>query len=356
LKLDFGRVPVLLITTKQDSLHDDVVSRVMTRFYRQFRTGNPELLPPGRREEAVAHIEQEERARMENIKQEWLDHVDRHDLNDNQLELSFEFFSMRVPWVDDSIPRLLRASQRAMTSDRIRQIHCEAQKNWIDNVLHNAIDQLVNFWGDKRQNLELMENDGDLKIFVKEAIERTNSVFQYAKFEESHHPDQILNLLQYTDTERRIWSLIYGGLKSVAGTIALFSGPFGGILAVGTYSLSAINSARLKAISFIPELVHVLLIFERIYWYNGEEINNLFIEGSCHYYLKIQADVIKRVNDNKGWKMLGAQFRLQWEKDVVRNVLKTVVNEFRFKYSYRESEPRDLNVSGSMPGSWIGGG
>jgi len=354
LNLDFGQVPVIIVTTKQDLLEGNVESRILSTEYRSYRKGNRELLPPGIREKASARIEEEVQRTMDNIKRQWL----RHTENGNRLKPTFQFFSERFPWVDDSIPALQLASEQAMTSERIRQIHCEAQKYWIDNALNEAIEELVTYWGDNRKTLELVESEDPIKDFVKKAIEKVNNVFQYNNFDEKRHPDYIMNLLHYSKEENGIWSLIYSGLKGVLGTIALFNGPYTVTVAAGTYGFSAATNARKRALSFIPEMLHVLLIFERIYWYHGGEINDLFIQGSCCYYLKIQARVIQRAKEIQGWDMFGAQLKTAWEMNVVRDVLKNTVNEFRFKHSRVDHPTTGAEALKSMPGAYsaIGGG
>lgn len=350
LNLDFGQVPVVIVATKFDTLQHNAEQKVLTTNYREFKLKSVYQLPREISEIAQTLVAEEEKHRMDMIKRQWESAEDKPD----SLELAFEFVSEYPPFADTSIPALKIASYNAMTGDRIHHIHTEAQKNWINNALNEAIDELVDVWEKSRGTIELVADETWIKKFIKIIIKKVNNVFKYEGFNSESHPDLAINLLRYSDEEKKIWSTLLSGLESMIPIGALYLLPgFGKVLGAGIGTALVMKKARATALSLIPELVHVLLIFERIYWYDGGLINDRFIHGACCYYLKSQGEIIKTIDEVMSWRMLLATGNiLSKEKDVVRDILRTVVDKFRFKYSGQILLAEELAELPEMPCSF----
>jgi len=93
----------------------------------------------------------------------------------------------------------------------------------------------------------------------------------------------------------------------------------------------------------------VLLVFERIYWYDGRQINDEFVRGACCYYLKFQAAVHDEVGSKSGWISDG--FGMLLSKEDVEKTLTNVVNKFRYSSILKETTLED-SEAGSIPGSF----
>ena len=370
---------MVVVLTKFDILEHNVEREVLRTKYQRHRVNNVLRLPQEEQAGAMLLIEQECQARISKIKQQWKDEVGRHNAsNQKALELTFQFVSIDPPLVDTSIPELKQASKRAMTGDRMTQMHKEAQKNWIDNTLIKAINTLVDHWANSRSLWKVSLSNSALQKSIRFAIKKINDVFEYEGFKSASHPNRIMEHLHSSQLEYDIWPIMYTGFIIVGGVI-IRSIPLGavatlataaastlattgastltttGASTLATAAASTVKNARDLALNLIPELVHVLLIFERIYWYHGGNINDQFIDGSCHYYLKIQTQVIKRIMEIQGWRMLTAMASKNWEKKVVRDILERVTDEFRFKHNPQKSQtPEPLNIQ-PIPAEFIGG-
>lgn len=344
LNLDFGQVPVVVVSTKHDILEHNAEREVLRTNFSGAR--NIRGMTQEQRETAEALIEARVENEKETIKRQW----NSVDVLHESLDLTFEFVSCNP---DLNISALKQTSTDAMTGDRIRQIHANAQKNFIDKALDEAVDKLVDTWETNRSSIEIRQDQLRVRDFIKTVIKEANEIFNYRGFNADSHPDLFINLLMYSEADSRLIQLIN---SEVVPALAVGAGVFINPAFFAVSAGIAVGKAHRTAVSLIPALVQIILVFERIYWYDGGEINDRFIDGACCYYLKRQVEISKRIQEVMGWRLNIVADKIRKSDSVVRDILKTVIDEFRFKYSGQLSQEREVSDIPMMPGSFIGGG
>ncbi|CZR67833.1 uncharacterized protein PAC_17732 [Phialocephala subalpina] len=359
LKLDFGEVPLILVFTKLDLLKSNMKKEVLDEILSEnprIEQDSPNVdeissLPSSYQPDANARLE----ALMDRKKNEIIEQWEKKDVKPESLALNYKFVSVTRGYVyADSINDLRKASYDAMTGPRISKIHAEAQRIWIDKKLKKAIKDLADLWEKRRPTLDSSNTQKLIDKFGKNAMRVTNNAFEYEGYQSDMHSDLIRNLI-YPSVEEKNWLKTITSAATSAATYApgvaayLSPGPsrvVSGVAAIAATATTNRARAYETARRLVRECVDVLLIFERIYWYDGRHINDEFVRGACCYYLKFQSAVHDEVGSKSGWISDGLGMLVS--KEDVEKTLTSVVNEFRYRNRLTETALED-NETGAMP-------
>ena len=222
----------------------------------------------------------------------------------------------------ESVNRLLEASQKSMTSDRMTQVHAHAQDVFVHRKIQASISKLVSIVLETRPRISYFNSSEKIEKLVTAAIQTTASIFHYKNFNPDAYVLMIRADLWPPTPPDSMTSWIPGGVAGGVATGAVMSlllGPVGlfakAALWVGGIAVAGVANAQKLGLGLIMACLDVLLVMERLFWYAGSTIDEKCIHAACLYYLRIRPKVLARLMGRLGTTFLDAE---SWPNKITR--------------------------------------
>ena len=223
----------------------------------------------------------------------------------------------------------------------MRQIHAEAQEAYITEKLKSSVSKTVELFFKGRPIMNSANSEELRQNTRKTVVENIIKIFNYQGHESCPTSHIIQELLYPTQKTASNWSTIFRGIPGLAA-LAGFAKNVGitttatvvGTVAVGVVGAMAnlLSSIALSEV-MIHDCLDALFVLERVYWYDGEEINPQFVKAACLDHLKCRPEIYKRVRVELDQKL--------HEPEHVLSKCEDIVEEFRSRKLSTEEDPRD---------------
>ncbi|OAL28155.1 hypothetical protein AYO20_09574 [Fonsecaea nubica] len=335
---DLGRIPLVHVFTMSDKLLSDVETAVFDENRnRLIDEGHQELneiyrwgdLPDALRQNLRPLVSTRYTQRTESMAAEWRQRFPR---------IGSTIFVNVTASGTQSIRDLVTASYAKLTSEIVADIHRSAQKRFVQDRHKRAIQAAVREFGRHRPNFQFLGSKDKKSQLLSKAIRAIATVYDYTE------PDPLA-----------IDSIIGNALKvpkPVKNDSAILLGIFGGSFLSASIFSAALNDAAIAAGTALPMLwiaggahvavtvavrtylvsiemiiicLEVLLILDRVFWYDSGIIKERYIEGACMHYLRKRPEVQKAV-----WKEFGFPGTIP-TKEAAEKALTTLLERFKYK-------------------------
>ena len=220
-----------------------------------------------------------------------------------------------------------------MRGDAVARIHAKAQRLDAKAKLKSSVEVAASSFMEIAPKIDMGTEKFVVNI-AKQVAKDVCSIFEYKGLPSVQIGTKIRSILQ-EDRKKSLWESlvkVMGASGIVATTVQTALDTRLTLLpalsrAIPPVVMGAAVKARLTHMSMIVMCLDVILVLERIYWFENSVINEESIEAACLYYVKVQPEVHRWIRKRFKKVLLDADYS---ERKVV-NALQAAVNEFRFK-------------------------
>lgn len=327
---------MILVFTKSDRLRREMKSLAIEEYQAQHDCDVEDFSDIPDSDKAHVKVREDELYKEEMLRRsaEWFKEID--------IFSDYVFVSGKSRDLE-SVNRLLEVSRQSMTSDRMSQVHAHAQEVFVDGKLRTSISKLVSMLLETRPRISFFNSNDKIEKLVTSAIQTTASIFHYKDF----NPDAYVLLIRAElwppAPSESISSWIPGGVTgglaggvatgAVYGAMSLLLGPVGvfarAAFWVGGIAVAGLANAQKLGVGLIMACLDVLLVLERLFWYNGSQIDEKCVHAACLYYLRIRPKVFVKLMGRLGTNFLDAE---NWPNSLeLERLLTDIVKEYRYK-------------------------
>jgi hypothetical protein len=199
-----------------------------------------------------------------------------------------------------SINRLVEISKESMTSDRVAEIHAEAQKNYVKEKLRKSISVALKLFVKERPMIMSANPKVKSNNLATDVIQGVAKEFRFQGYDPYSSAAIIQNLLwppsQGTSTfEAVVGHGLVGAMGVAAKAVAAKIPIVGAAATAATTAATAALLAYNLSINMIRVCLDVILVLERVFWYDGLTINATYIRAACLYYIRLRPRVYERL-------------------------------------------------------------
>ena len=219
-----------------------------------------------------------------------------------------------------------------MTGPRMKQIHADAEEAHIKKKIKDSIEKIGKSYDANAPWINPTRGQAHVGNFRSKILQEISGVFGYRGYDPDSMPLTVQSLVHPSESRASSWK----PLSDVAdytplgiGSL-LLRGPYSAAAGSAITSVWSIAMARKTSYHMIRECVDALLIMDRIYYYDGEVINNEYVKEACLDYLKRRKEI-----DN-GMDSPLLRLCVRYNGEIVKKFLEEIIEKLRYRNTSTE--------------------
>ena len=220
-----------------------------------------------------------------------------------------------------------------MTGPRMRQIHADAEEAHIRKKIKDSIEKIGRVFDRDAPWVDPTRSQTRVEKFRFKILQEISGVYGYRGYDPDSMPVSIQSLLNSSESSASSWkSLSYVTSYMPLGLSSLYAkGSYSAVAASVLTSGLSVAMARRTTYQMIRESVDALLIMDRIYYYDGKEINNEYIKTACLDHVKRRKEI-----DDCVYGPLVRLLCARYTTEKVKEFLREVIEKLRYKHTSTE--------------------